>query len=46
VYITFGDPLLVQGSGKEEHKLIVDFITKKLDSYVEKSEIFAKQNFS
>lgn len=40
VNITFGDPLLVQGSGKEEYKFIVDFIAKKLDSYVEKSEIF------
>ena len=40
VHITFGDPLLVQGSGKEEYKFIVDFIVKKLDSYVEKSEIF------
>ena len=33
VHITFGDPLLVQGSGKEEHKFIVDFIARKLDSY-------------
>jgi len=40
VHITFGDPLLVQGSGKEEYKFIVDFIAKKLDSYVGKSEIF------
>jgi 1-acyl-sn-glycerol-3-phosphate acyltransferase len=42
VYITFGNPLLVKGSGKEEHQFIVDFIAKKLDSYVEKSEIFAE----
>lgn len=34
VHISFGDPLLVQGSGKEEHKFIVDFIAKKLDSYL------------
>ena len=40
VHITFGDPLLVQGSGKEEHKFIVDFIAKKLDSYVERNKIF------
>ncbi len=40
VHITFGDPLLVQGSGKEEYKFIVDFIAKELNSYVEKSEIF------
>ncbi len=37
VHITFGDPLLVQGSGKEEHKFIVDFIAKKLDSDVGKN---------
>ena len=35
VQITFSDPLLVKGSGKEEHKFIVDFIAKRLDSYVE-----------
>jgi len=34
VHISFGDPLLVQGSGKEEHKYVVDFIAKKLDSYL------------
>ena len=38
VHITFSYPLLVQGSGKEEHKFVVDFIGKELDSYVEKSE--------
>jgi len=38
VQITFSDPLLVKGSGKEEHKFIVDFIAKRLDSYVENSE--------
>ena len=35
VHITFSDPLIVKGSGKEEHKLIVDFITKRLSSYIE-----------
>jgi 1-acyl-sn-glycerol-3-phosphate acyltransferase len=35
VHITFGDPLPVQGTGKEEHKFILDFIAKKLDSYKE-----------
>ena len=39
VHISFGDPMPVQGSGKEEHKFIVDFIAKKLDSYVAKSEV-------
>ena len=38
-HITFGDPLQVQGSGKEEHKFIVDFITRKLDAYMEKGDI-------
>jgi len=40
VHITFGEPLLVEGSGKDAHKYIVDFIVKKLDSYVEKNENF------
>jgi hypothetical protein len=40
VHINFSDPLIVKGSGKEEHKFIVDFITKRLDSYVEKSKNF------
>jgi len=40
VHITFSYPLLVQGSGKEEHKFVVDFIGKELDSYVEESENF------
>jgi len=31
VHICFGDPLPVQGSGKEEHKIVSDFITNKLD---------------
>ena len=34
VHITFGDPLQVQGSGKEAHKYIVDFISDTLDGYV------------
>ena len=38
-HITFGDPLQVQSSGKEEHKFIVDFITRKLDAYMEKGDI-------
>jgi 1-acyl-sn-glycerol-3-phosphate acyltransferase len=40
VHITFGDPMMVKGSGKEEHQFIVDFIAKKMDSYLEKSETF------
>jgi len=38
VFINFSEPLIVQGSGKEEHKFIVDFITKGLNSYVEQIE--------
>jgi 1-acyl-sn-glycerol-3-phosphate acyltransferase len=34
VHITFGDPLQIQGSGKEEHKIIVDFISNTLNGYV------------
>ncbi len=33
VRICFGEPLQIQGSGKEEQKLIVDFITSKLDAW-------------
>jgi 1-acyl-sn-glycerol-3-phosphate acyltransferase len=33
VYINFSDPMIVKGSGKEEHKFILDIITKRLDSY-------------
>lgn len=38
VRITFGDPMMVRGSGKEAHKFIVDFIVKKMDSFLEKSD--------
>jgi len=38
VHVTFSDPLIVKGSGKKEHKFIVDFITRRLNSYVKKSE--------
>lgn len=40
VYITFSDPLRVEGSGKKEHAFIMDFIAKELDSYVGKSKYF------
>jgi 1-acyl-sn-glycerol-3-phosphate acyltransferase len=33
VHICFGDPLYVEGSGKEEHNQIVAFISAKLDSW-------------
>ena len=33
VRICFGEPLQITGSGKEEQKVIVDFITSKLDAW-------------
>lgn len=38
VHINFSEPLIIKGSGKEEHRFIVDRITKRLESYVEQSE--------
>jgi 1-acyl-sn-glycerol-3-phosphate acyltransferase len=39
VRITFGDPMPVQGSGKEEHKFIVDFIVKNMKTWAEKGDL-------
>ena len=36
VHIAFSDPLIVKGAGKEEHKFVVDFITKRLNSWPKK----------
>lgn len=33
VHVCFGEPLRVQGSGKEEHKIVVDFIMAKLKQW-------------
>jgi 1-acyl-sn-glycerol-3-phosphate acyltransferase len=33
VHICFGEPLQVQGSGKEEHRIVVDFIRAKLKDW-------------
>ncbi|MDZ7582332.1 MAG: lysophospholipid acyltransferase family protein [Deltaproteobacteria bacterium] len=33
VHICFGEPLRVKGSGKEEHRIVVDFITSKLKDW-------------
>lgn len=33
VHIFFGEPLYVRGSGKEEHKAIVDLISRKIDAW-------------
>jgi len=35
VHVYFGDPLHVKGSGKDEHKMIVDFITGKVNAWQE-----------
>jgi 1-acyl-sn-glycerol-3-phosphate acyltransferase len=42
VHITFGDLLHIQGSGKEEHRLVVDFISKAMDGYVKKGNLIYK----
>jgi 1-acyl-sn-glycerol-3-phosphate acyltransferase len=33
VHICFGEPLRVHGSGKEEHRIVVDFIMAKLKDW-------------
>ena len=33
VHMSFGQPLTIQGNGKEEHKQIVDFITRHLQQW-------------
>ena len=33
VHISFGEPMPVKGSGKNEHKVIVDFITGKVNAW-------------
>jgi 1-acyl-sn-glycerol-3-phosphate acyltransferase len=33
VYIRFGDPLTVGGSGREEHTQVVDFIASHLNAW-------------
>jgi 1-acyl-sn-glycerol-3-phosphate acyltransferase len=33
VHVCFGEPMQVEGSGKEEHQRIIDFITGKLDAW-------------
>jgi 1-acyl-sn-glycerol-3-phosphate acyltransferase len=33
VHICFGEPLQIQGSGKEEHRIVVDFIMAKLKDW-------------
>jgi 1-acyl-sn-glycerol-3-phosphate acyltransferase len=38
VHICFGDPLQVKGSGKDEHKMIVDFITGKINAWQKNRE--------
>jgi 1-acyl-sn-glycerol-3-phosphate acyltransferase len=33
IYMEFGEPLTIKGSGKEEHKFIIDFIQSNLDKW-------------
>ena len=33
VHICFGDPLCVSGSGKKEHRHIIEFISGKLEDW-------------
>lgn len=33
IYMTFGEPLSIKGSGKEEHQFIIDFIQRKLSDW-------------
>jgi 1-acyl-sn-glycerol-3-phosphate acyltransferase len=33
VYIKFGEPMTIKGSGKEEHQFVVDFIQKNLEDW-------------
>jgi len=36
IYIKFGEPIEIKGSGKEEHQLVIDFIQKNLDEWNKK----------
>jgi len=38
IYMTFEKPMHIQGTGKEEHQKIVDFISSKLDEWSNKEE--------
>jgi 1-acyl-sn-glycerol-3-phosphate acyltransferase len=37
VYIKFGKPMEIKGSGKEEHQIVVDFIQKNLEEWNKQS---------
>ncbi len=39
VYFTFGDPLTVQGSGREEHQRVVDFIAGNMRKFMAKEGV-------
>lgn len=34
IYIKFGEPMEIKGTGKEEHQLIVEFIKKNMDEWL------------
>lgn len=38
IYMTFGKPMHIQGTGKEEHKKIVEFISGKMEEWRNKEE--------
>ncbi|MCK4631534.1 MAG: 1-acyl-sn-glycerol-3-phosphate acyltransferase [Bacteroidales bacterium] len=38
IYMTFEKPIHIQGTGKEEHKKIIDFILSKLEEWSNKEE--------
>ncbi len=38
IYMTFEKPMHIQGTGKEEHQKVVDFISSKLDEWRDKEE--------
>ncbi len=33
IYITFGEPILVKGTGKDEHKKVIEFISSNLEKW-------------
>ena len=38
IYMTFEKPMQIQGTGKEEHQKIIDFISGKMEEWSNKEE--------
>jgi len=38
IHINFGKPFFIKGNGKEENKMIIEFITSQLDAWGEKTK--------